>query len=114
MSSGLKKILSFLFIALSITAVFFIAFSNEDLTNAWDAIKQMNLFWLAGIFGCWLVYTVCDGMNLKGSLYFFSASISSVEHSCLSKGAKKKKPQTGCIVFMRKIQFLSLLCMSAK
>ena len=63
MSSGLKKILSFLFIALSITVVFFIAFSNEDLTNAWDAIKQMNLFWLAGIFGCWLVYTVCDGMN---------------------------------------------------
>ena len=63
MSSGLKKFLSFLFIALSITAVFFIAFSNEDLTNAWDAIKEMNLFWLAGIFGCWLVYTVCDGMN---------------------------------------------------
>ena len=63
MSSGLKRFLSFLLIALSITAVFFIAFSNEDLTNAWDAIKQMNLFWLAGIFGCWLVYTVCDGMN---------------------------------------------------
>ena len=63
MSSGLKKILSFLFIVLSITIVFFIAFSNEDLTNAWDAIKEMNLFWLAGIFGCWLVYTVCDGMN---------------------------------------------------
>ena len=63
MSSGLKKILSFLFIALSITAVFCIAFSNEDLTNAWDAIKQMNVFWLAGIFGCWLIYTVCDGMN---------------------------------------------------
>ena len=40
MSSGLKKLLSFLLIALSITAVFFIAFSNEDLANAWDAIKQ--------------------------------------------------------------------------
>ena len=63
MSSGLKKILSFLFIALSITVVFFIAFSNEDLTNAWDAIKQMNLTWLACIFACWLIYTVCDGMN---------------------------------------------------
>ena len=63
MSSGLKKLLSFLFIALSITAVFFIAFSNEDLTNAWDAIKQMHLLWLACIFACWLIYTVCDGMN---------------------------------------------------
>ena len=63
MSSGLKKILSFLFIALSITAVFFIAFSNEDLTNAWDAIKQMRLVWLGCILACWLIYTVCDGMN---------------------------------------------------
>ena len=76
MSSGLKKFLSFLFIALSITAVFFIAFSNEDLTNAWDAIKQMNLFWLAGIFLCWLIYTVADGMNywfyLRGQGFKFS------------------------------------------
>ena len=63
MSSGLKRILSFLFIALCITAVFFIAFSNEDLTNAWDAFKQMNLIWLGCIFACWLVYTICDGMN---------------------------------------------------
>ena len=63
MSSGLKKILSFLLIAISITAVFFIAFSNEDLTNAWDAIKQMKISWLACIFACWLIYTVCDGMN---------------------------------------------------
>ena len=45
MSSGLKKLLSFLFIALSITAVFFIAFSNEDLSNAFDAIRQMNFTW---------------------------------------------------------------------
>lgn len=63
MSSGLKKLLSFLLIAFSITAVVFIAFSNEDLSNAWDAIKQMNLVWLACIFACWLLYTVCDGMN---------------------------------------------------
>ena len=76
MSSGLKRFLSFLFITLSITAVFFIAFSNEDLTNAWDAIKQMNLLWLACIFLCWLIYTVCDGMNywfyLKGQGFRFS------------------------------------------
>ena len=76
MSSGLKKILSFLFIALSITVVFFIAFSNEDLTNAFDAIKQMNLTWLACILGCWLIYTVCDGLNywfyLRGQGFKFS------------------------------------------
>jgi len=34
MNPKLKRILSFLFIVLSITAVFFIAFSNQDLTNA--------------------------------------------------------------------------------
>ncbi len=76
MSSGLKKILSFLFIALSITAVFFIAFSNEDLTNAWDAIQTMSLKWLACIVACWLIYTICDGMNywfyLKGQGFKFS------------------------------------------
>ena len=55
MSSGLKKFLSFLFIALSITAVFFIAFSNEDLTNAWDAIKEMNLYWLAFSAAGWFI-----------------------------------------------------------
>lgn len=63
MSSGLKKLLSFLFIVLTITAVFFIAFSNQDLSNAWEAIQKMNLGWLACIFACWLVYTVADAMN---------------------------------------------------
>ena len=55
MSPKLKRILSFLFIAASIAIVFFIAFSNEELSNAWDAIRQMNIWWLLGIFFCWLV-----------------------------------------------------------
>ena len=63
MSPKLKRIASFLFIVLSITAVFFIAFSNEDLTNAWDAIQKMNIGWLGAIFLCWLAYTFFDGMN---------------------------------------------------
>lgn len=63
MSSGLKKLLSFLFIALTIAAVFFIAFSNQDLSNAWDAIQKMNLRWLGCILLCWLIYTIADGMN---------------------------------------------------
>ena len=63
MNPKLKRILSFLFITFSVAAVFMIAFSNEDLTNAWDAIRQMKWTWLAGIFLCWLVYTVFDGLN---------------------------------------------------
>ena len=63
MSSKLKKILSFLFIVLSITAVLVIAFSREDMANALEAISQLSLPWIGGIFLCWLVYTFFDGMN---------------------------------------------------
>lgn len=63
MNPKLKKFLSFLFIVISVTAVFFIAFSNAELTNAWDAISHMNLLWLSGIFLCWLVLVFFDGMN---------------------------------------------------
>lgn len=63
MKPKLKKTLSFLFIVISITAVFFIAFSNQELKDAGEAISRMNLWWVAGIFMCWAVYTVFDGFN---------------------------------------------------
>ena len=63
MSTKLKKILSFFFIAASVTAVFFIAFSNTELKDAWGAIATLDMWWVAGIFGCWIVCTVFDGMN---------------------------------------------------
>ena len=63
MSAKLKKFLSFFFIAASVTAVFFIAFSNTELKDAWGAIATLDLWWVAGIFLCWVVCTVFDGMN---------------------------------------------------
>ena len=63
MSTKLKKILSFLFVAASVTAVIIIAFSNTELKDAWSTIKQLDLWWLAGIFGCWIVGVVFDGLN---------------------------------------------------
>ena len=63
MSAKLKKILSFLLIVASIAAVVFIAFSNTELKDAWGAISGLDLRWVAGLFGCWLVCTVSDGMN---------------------------------------------------
>lgn len=63
MSVKLKKALSFLFIAASVTAVFFIAFSNTELKDAWGAIQKIDLWWLAGIFGCWVICVVFDGLN---------------------------------------------------
>ena len=63
MSAKLKKVLSFLFIAATVTAVFYIAFSNSELQDAWGTITGLNLWWVAGIFGCWIVCTVFDGLN---------------------------------------------------
>ncbi len=63
MSTKLKKTLSFLFIVASITAVVIIAFSNTELKDAMNAIQQMDFWWLAGIFGCWIVCVVFDGLN---------------------------------------------------
>ena len=58
-----KKIGSFLFIVLSIAAVFFIAFGNGELEESLEAMQDMDLRWVAGIFLCWAVYTFFDGMN---------------------------------------------------
>ena len=55
MSAKLKKVLSFFFIAASVTAVFFIAFSNTELKDAWGAIATLDMWWVAGIFGCWIL-----------------------------------------------------------
>ena len=63
MSPKLKRVVSFLFIVLSIAAVCYIAFSNTDLKDAWAAINQIKIGWLGAIFLCWLVYTFFDGMN---------------------------------------------------
>ncbi len=57
------NLLSFLFILASIVLVFFIAFSNQELSNAWEAFGSMDLRWVAGIFLCWCIYTGFDGLN---------------------------------------------------
>ena len=56
MHPNLKKILSFLFILLSVSAVLIIAFSNPEMGNAWDAISRLDLPWVGGLLLCWFVY----------------------------------------------------------
>ena len=67
MNPKLKKILSILFIVLSILAVLFIALLEPmrrgELSDIGSAISRMDLWWLAGVFLCWLAYTVFDGLN---------------------------------------------------
>ncbi len=63
MNPKLKKILSFLFIALSIGIVVMIAFSNPELGSAWKAISSLSPWWLAGILLCWVCYTFFEGVG---------------------------------------------------
>lgn len=53
MNPKLKKILSALFILLSISAVVVIAFSNPEMGNAWDAISRLEIPWIGGLMLCW-------------------------------------------------------------
>ena len=63
MNSKLKGILSALVIVLSISIVIIVAFSNKELGNAWDTIRQMDLIWLAGLLLCWASYAVFEAMG---------------------------------------------------
>ena len=63
MSPKVKKILSALFILLSVSAVIIIAFSNQELGDAWGAISRLDIRWLAGIFLCWVCYALFEAMG---------------------------------------------------
>lgn len=63
MKPNLKKLLSVLFIVISVSVVLFIAIGNPELTDIGTAFSQMNLWWVAGVFLCWVAYTVFDGLN---------------------------------------------------
>ena len=64
MSPKLKKILSFLFILLSISAVLVIAFNNPEMGNAWETISGMDLPWIAGLLLCWIVFGLFESMGI--------------------------------------------------
>ena len=60
LSAKTKKILSALFILLSVSAVLIIAFSNREMGNAWEAISRLELPWLAGLLLCWFTYVLFE------------------------------------------------------
>ena len=63
MNSTVKKILSFVFIAASVSLVLVYAFSNPELKDAWGQISKLNLSWLAGLFMCWVAYVFFDALG---------------------------------------------------
>ena len=63
MDPKVKRVLSALFIVLSVAAVFCIAFGNPELSSAWDALGSLNLKWIAGLFLCWAAYAFFDALG---------------------------------------------------
>lgn len=63
MKPGLRRLLNYLFIALTIGMVVFIAFGNSELENAWEALFTLNPFWLIGALGCWFCYLFFDALG---------------------------------------------------
>ena len=63
MNPGLKKALSILFIVLSVVIVFCVAFGNQELHSAWDAILNLDVRWLLGLLGCWFAYAFFDAVG---------------------------------------------------
>ncbi len=62
-----RKIFSFLFIAATLGLILVIAFSNSDLSNAWEALFTLKPAWLLCAFLGWFGYMFFDMLGL----YYF-------------------------------------------
>ena len=59
-----RRIFSFLFIAATLGLIVVIAFSNSDLTNAWEALFTLKVEWLLCAFLGWFGYMFFDMLGL--------------------------------------------------
>ena len=48
MKPGIRKLINFLFIGVTIALVCILAFGNSDLENAWEALFTLDPWWLLG------------------------------------------------------------------
>ena len=85
MKINAKKLLSLILVAASIVLVLWIAFSNNELENAWGALESLDPVWVLGIFGCWFAYMFFDA--LSGWIYLrsegFRLSLGRAVNACL-------------------------------
>lgn len=97
-----KKIFSSLLVVASIVVVIWIAFSNSDLDNAWDALANLDPIWLAALFGCWFAYVFFDSISywfyFRGEgfrisiLQTFSASLTGLYYSNITPSSAGGQP----------------------
>ena len=64
MKIDVKKLLNFLFILGTFAVVLVIAFSNNELADAWETLFTLNFKWLGLAFLGWLVYVFFDSLSL--------------------------------------------------
>lgn len=63
MKPGARKLLSFLFILATLGLVVVVAFSNNEMTNAWETLFTLDPLWLAAALGCWFCYLLFDALG---------------------------------------------------
>ena len=110
MKPGIRKLINFLFIGVTIALVCILAFGNSDLENAWEALFTLDPWWLLGAAGCWFAYLFFDalgyhyflrkqgyGVKLSFALYI---SLMGFYYSNITPGASGGQPMQ--IYYMKK------------
>ena len=110
MKPGIRKLINFLFIGVTIALVCILAFGNSDLENAWEALFTLDPWWLLGAAGCWFSYLFFDalgyhyflrkqgyGVKLSFALYI---SLMGFYYSNITPGASGGQPMQ--IYYMNK------------
>ena len=64
MKPSTRRWLSTLFIVLTMAIIFIVAFSNNELQNAWEVLFTLRIEWVLAALAGWLGYLLFDGMCL--------------------------------------------------
>ncbi len=77
-----SKIISGAVILISLGMVLYIAFSNQELANAWDVLFTLNPWWLLAALLCYAGYVYAEGTGLFAFLRMegFRVKLSSAAH----------------------------------
>ena len=59
-----RKLFNMLFILATLAFVVIFAFSNSEMTDAWQALRSMDTGWLLAALGCWFCYLFFDSLAL--------------------------------------------------
>lgn len=59
-----RRLLSFLFIVATLAFLFIFAFSNNELSNAWEALFTLRLEWVVAALVGWFGYMFFDSLSL--------------------------------------------------